>query len=90
MRVPTHPPGLPGEDVPQARPQALWGQNLPETFQPAIGWAEPRSCLLGCWGDPGPVVSGSRGCQALPLQPSEGLCWKFRQTCQGGGQEATS
>lgn len=51
----------------------MWGQNLPETFQPAIGWAEPRSCLLGCWGDPGP----GRWCQ-VPGAARPSLCSPLR------------
>ena len=66
-----------------AQPPGLGGARPPLRDIPACGrWAEPHRRA-----DPGPVVSGAC-CRALPRQPSEGLCWKFRRTCQGGGQEA--
>lgn len=46
--------------TPTASPRPLWGQGpLGGTFLLTTGWAEPQCNLLGCWGDPRPVVSGS-------------------------------
>lgn len=55
--------GFSGEGLhptPTASPRPLWGQGpLAGTFLLTTGWAEPQCNLLGCWGDPRPVVSGS-------------------------------
>lgn len=53
--------GFSGEELhPHRSPKAFVGpQPLGGTFLLTTGWAEPWCNLLGRWGDPRPVVSGS-------------------------------